>query len=117
MPPISSIKSIFGHTLGAAGALDAIVSIVSLQRQILPPTVGCDEQPEVEGWDFVTGRGRPVSGVERVVTTNSGFAGNNTALIFRRCTRTPDPTSTNVRDRPASVEPVGLGDFTQHRGR
>jgi len=107
MPPISSVKSIFGHTLGAAGALDAIISILSLDRQMLPPTVGCGGETEVDGWDFVPGRGRRVDELERVVTTNSGFAGNNTALIFRRCAPSPDPASTNVHDeknRPHSCE-------------
>lgn len=117
MPPMSSIKSIFGHTLGAAGALDAIISVLALQRQLLPPTVGCDEEPEVEGWDFVSGRGRPVSGLERVVTTNSGFAGNNTALIFRRCSPSPVPASTNVREKGSpSVDHVELEHPSHQRG-
>lgn len=84
VPPLSSIKSVFGHTLGAAGALDVIVSIEALRRQMLPPTVNGAEEPLVPQWDFVTEGVRPTSGLDVVLTTNSGFAGNNTALVFRR---------------------------------
>ena len=42
------------------------------------------QEPEVEGWDFVFGSGRRVENLDHVLSTNSGFAGNNTALIFRR---------------------------------
>lgn len=84
MPPISSTKSVFGHTLGAAGALDAIVSILAIDNSYLPPTVESGVEPEVEGWDFVPERGRQLDNLDVVLTTNSGFAGNNTALVFRR---------------------------------
>jgi 3-oxoacyl-[acyl-carrier-protein] synthase II len=102
MRPISSIKSIFGHTLGAAGALDAIVSIEALNRQILPPTVNGAKEPLVEEWDFVTEGARPVSDLEVVLTTNSGFAGNNTALIFRRVDPCPDELCPPCRERRAA---------------
>jgi 3-oxoacyl-(acyl-carrier-protein) synthase len=82
-PPVSSIKSIFGHTLGAAGALDVAMCVVAMERQVLPPTAAL-EDPEPEGWDFVPGRGRPASSLDVVLTTNSGFGGNNTALVLRR---------------------------------
>lgn len=81
--PISSSKSIFGHTLGAAGALDAIICVLALERGLVPPTVDGGEEAEVEGWDFVPGRPRPAP-IRRAVSTNSGFAGNNTALLFER---------------------------------
>jgi 3-oxoacyl-[acyl-carrier-protein] synthase II len=91
MPPISSIKSIFGHTLGAAGALDAIVSILAMRRQVLPPTVNGAVDPLVPGWDFVVDHGRPAEDLDLVLTTNSGFAGNNTALVFRLPDDASDP--------------------------
>lgn len=84
MPPISSTKSVFGHTLGAAGALDAIVSILAIEQRTLPPTAESGLEPEVEGWDFVPERARPLDDLDVVLTTNSGFAGNNTALLFQR---------------------------------
>lgn len=82
-PPVSSIKSIFGHTLGAAGALDVAICVAALERQVLPPTAAL-EAPEPEGWDFVPGGGRPTSCLDVALTTNSGFGGNNTALVLRR---------------------------------
>jgi 3-oxoacyl-[acyl-carrier-protein] synthase II len=84
MPPISSIKSIFGHTLGAAGGLDAGVSVLAMRHQVVPPTVNGGEEPEVDDWDFVFEGARPTKGLNRVLSTNAAMAGNNTALLFRR---------------------------------
>jgi 3-oxoacyl-[acyl-carrier-protein] synthase II len=83
MPPISGLKAVFGHTLGAAGALDAVFSILALTRGVLPPTVAT--RSAIEDWDFVAGAGRSVEGGLNVaLSTNSAFGGNNSALIFRR---------------------------------
>ena len=83
MPPISGLKAVFGHTLGAAGALDAVFSILALTRGVFPPTA-CTESP-LEDWDFVTGEGRHSEEPLNVaLSTNSAFGGNNSALIFRR---------------------------------
>jgi 3-oxoacyl-[acyl-carrier-protein] synthase II len=83
MPPISGLKAVFGHTLGAAGALDAVFSILALTRGVFPPTA-CTGSP-LEDWDFVTGAGRPSEEPLNVaLSTNSAFGGNNSALIFRR---------------------------------
>jgi len=83
MPPMSSLKSIFGHTLGAAGAVDAGVSVLAMEHQVLPPTINSGEEPEVEGWDFVFGQSRSTRGMRRVMSTNAAMAGNNTALLLR----------------------------------
>jgi 3-oxoacyl-(acyl-carrier-protein) synthase len=83
MPPISGLKAVFGHTLGAAGALDAVFSILALTRGVLPPTAST--RNAIEEWDFITGAGRPVDGALNVaLSTNSAFGGNNSALLFRR---------------------------------
>ena len=83
MPPISGLKAVFGHTLGAAGALDAVFSILALTRGVLPPTVA--NRSAIEEWDFVAGEGRSVEGGLNVaLSTNSAFGGNNSALLFRR---------------------------------
>ncbi len=84
VPPMSSLKSIFGHTLGAAGALDAVVSIRAMHERVLPPTVNGGEEPEEDGWDFVHDGARPVARLDRVLSTNAAMAGNNTALVLRR---------------------------------
>lgn len=84
-PPISSKKSIFGHTLGAAGALDALLSVLALERELVPPTVALAEPIGGGSWDFVRGRARPTeSPMRRVLSTNSAFGGNNSALVLSR---------------------------------
>jgi len=83
MPAISSMKSVFGHTLGAAGALDAVASVLALDEGLLPPSVAL-EKPIVD-WDFVQGKGRDCNGHLKVaLSTNSAFGGNNSALVLRR---------------------------------
>ncbi len=84
MPPLSSVKSIFGHTLGAAGALDVAASVLTIQRGVLPPNVNGGGETLIEDWDFVGPVGRPAEGVDLVLSTNAAMAGNNTALILRR---------------------------------
>lgn len=84
-PPLSSIKAIFGHTLGAAGALDALLSVLALERAILPPTVSLSRPIASGVWDFVPGRARSAERpIRTVLSTNSAFGGNNSALLLRR---------------------------------
>ena len=82
MPPISGLKSVFGHTLGAAGALDAVFTILGMTRGVLPPTVA--NQTPIQSWDFVPGAGRRGADIRIALSTNSAFGGNNSALLFRR---------------------------------
>ncbi len=83
MPPISGVKSVFGHTLGAAGALDAVVSILALTEQSFPATVA--HSSPIQAGDFVPGRSRPAERrLDVVLSTNSAFGGNNSAVLFRR---------------------------------
>ena len=82
MPPVSGIKAVFGHTLGAAGALDAVVSILALQQGVLPPTVNHDAP--IAEWDFVPGAARSGADLQVALSTNSAFGGNNSAVVLRR---------------------------------
>lgn len=84
MPPISGVKSIFGHTLGAAGALDAVACILAIEHDLLPPTAAHAEPLRELPWDFVPGAGRAQTGLNVLLSTNSAFGGNNSALIVRR---------------------------------
>jgi 3-oxoacyl-[acyl-carrier-protein] synthase II len=79
--PISSIKSMVGHTLGAAGAVEAAASVLSLYRGFLPPTVNL-VTPEFD-LDFIPGQAREAS-VEAVLSNSFAFGGNNTCLAFTR---------------------------------
>jgi 3-oxoacyl-(acyl-carrier-protein) synthase len=81
--PISSTKSMIGHTQGAASAIEAVVSALVLDRQIIPPTINL-EQPEPGcDLDYVPLLARPAS-VDVVLTHASGFGGVNSALVLAR---------------------------------
>jgi 3-oxoacyl-[acyl-carrier-protein] synthase II len=80
---VSSTKSMTGHLLGAAGAVEAIFSVLAINSQMAPPTINLDEPDEGCDLDFVphTARSMPID----VVLTNSfGFGGTNGSLVFRR---------------------------------
>jgi 3-oxoacyl-[acyl-carrier-protein] synthase II len=79
--PVSSIKSMVGHTLGAAGAVEAVASVLSLQKGFLPPTVNL-VTPEFD-LDYIPGAAREIS-VEVVLSNSFAFGGNNTCLAFTR---------------------------------
>ncbi|HAR97603.1 MAG TPA: beta-ketoacyl-[acyl-carrier-protein] synthase family protein [Syntrophus sp. (in: bacteria)] len=81
--PVSSTKSMHGHTLGASGALEAVVSVLAITEGFIPPTIHC-ETPDPEcDLDYVTTGARP--GAPGIVLSNSfAFGGNNTAVIFGR---------------------------------
>lgn len=81
--PISSTKSMTGHLLGAAGALESVLSILALMKGVLPPTINLHEPiAEAEGLDLVPHVAREQR--VRVVMNNSfGFGGTNTSLVFR----------------------------------
>jgi 3-oxoacyl-[acyl-carrier-protein] synthase II len=82
--PISSTKSMTGHLLGAAGALESVLSILALTRGVLPPTVNLDAPiPEAAGLDLVPHTARETR-VSYVMNNSFGFGGTNTALVFRR---------------------------------
>jgi 3-oxoacyl-[acyl-carrier-protein] synthase II len=82
LPLVSSTKSVTGHLLGAAGAVEAIACLLTMRDGVIPPTVNL-ETPDPEcGFDFVPGEAREVS--VRVAMTNSfGFGGHNATLILR----------------------------------
>ncbi|MGB0621059.1 MAG: beta-ketoacyl-ACP synthase II [Myxococcota bacterium] len=80
-PPISATKSTTGHLLGAAGALEAILSIQSLRDQILPPTANLERVAEGCELDHVTDQARPAR-VQRVLSNSFGFGGTNGCLIL-----------------------------------
>lgn len=80
---VSSTKSMTGHLLGAAGAIEAIFSVLAIQDQIMPPTINLDHPSEDCDLDFIPHVAR--QGVVNNVLSNSfGFGGTNSALIFQR---------------------------------
>jgi 3-oxoacyl-[acyl-carrier-protein] synthase II len=83
--PVTSIKGHLGHSLAAAGALEAVVSVQTLQNQQIPPTSGTVNIDEEIGLDVVIGAPR-VTDVEVVLSNSFGFGGHNGSVIFRRVT-------------------------------
>ncbi len=80
---VSSTKSMIGHLLGASGAVEAIVSVLSLRDQIVPPTINLDEADEGCDLDYVPHSSRN-STINTALTNSFGFGGTNGSLIFSR---------------------------------
>jgi 3-oxoacyl-[acyl-carrier-protein] synthase II len=82
---VSATKGMTGHMLGAAGSTEAIITILALQNQIIPPTINVEQQdPDCE-LDIVPNTARKVSNLKRALSNSFGFAGHNSALIFEAC--------------------------------
>ena len=80
---VSSTKSMTGHTLGAAGAIEAIFCVQALRDQKLPPTINLDQPDEGCDLDFVPHHSRTVS-CDIALSNSFGFGGTNACLIFQR---------------------------------
>jgi 3-oxoacyl-[acyl-carrier-protein] synthase II len=88
-PVVTSTKSMTGHLLGAAGAVEAIVAILAARDGVVPPTINLEEQDPGVTLDIVTGKPRQLpilgDGQRMLVLSNSfGFGGHNVTLIFRQ---------------------------------
>jgi len=81
--PISATKSMIGHAQGAASAIEAIVTVLVLERQVLPPTINQEQVDPLCDLDYVPNVARQAC-VNVALTHSSGFGGVNTALILVR---------------------------------
>lgn len=81
---VSSTKSMTGHLLGAAGAVESIFTILTLRDQIVAPTINLDNPDEGCDLDFVPGEARQVKGLEYALCNSFGFGGTNGSVIFRK---------------------------------
>ena len=79
---VSSTKSTTGHMLGAAGVVEAILSILAICHQVVPPTVNLDNQDPACDLDYVPNTPREVR-VRTVLSNSFGFGGTNGSLVFR----------------------------------
>jgi 3-oxoacyl-(acyl-carrier-protein) synthase len=82
--PVSSTKSMHGHLLGAAGALELVVAIVAMQRATVPPTRNLQVPDPQCDLDYVPGSSRAVSVIDAVMSSSFAFGGTNAVLIARR---------------------------------
>jgi len=83
VPPVSSTKSMVGHTLGAAGGVEAIATIQAITSGVLPPTRNYDDPDPALDLDYVPNEPREAQ-VDYALSTNFAFGGQNAALIFKR---------------------------------
>jgi 3-oxoacyl-[acyl-carrier-protein] synthase II len=82
--PISSTKSMHGHTMGAAGAIEFLVSLLAIKHQALPPTINLD-QPDPEcDLDYIPNLGRKGVKVNTIMSNSFAFGGTNAVLIARK---------------------------------
>jgi 3-oxoacyl-(acyl-carrier-protein) synthase len=79
--PVSSIKSMLGHTIGAAGAIEAVVSVLTIQNGIIPPTINLDNPDPECDLDYVPKVARQRK-VRTVLSNSFGFGGHNASLVF-----------------------------------
>lgn len=90
--PVSSSKSYFGHTLGASGAVEAVVTVLALQHQIAPPTLRLEEAAAECSLDYIPHTPRPMK-LANVLSNTFGFGGSNVSLLFRRAPSDSDSVS------------------------
>ncbi|MEE4192493.1 MAG: beta-ketoacyl-ACP synthase II [Halieaceae bacterium] len=80
---VSSTKSMIGHLLGAAGAVEAIFSVLSLRDQVAPPTINLDNPDEGCDLNFVPHTAQEMK-IDTVLSNSFGFGGTNGSLLFRK---------------------------------
>ena len=81
--PVSSTKSMTGHLLGAAGAIEAIICAKALQEGFIPPTIGYETKDEELDLDYVPNVGRKQE-LEYALTNSLGFGGHNATLLLKK---------------------------------
>jgi 3-oxoacyl-[acyl-carrier-protein] synthase II len=81
--PVSSNKSMVGHTLIAAGSVEAVISLATLSKAVLPPTINYDEPDPELTLDVVPNVSRPAT-VRTVLSNSFGFGGQNVCAVFAR---------------------------------
>ena len=82
---VSSTKSMTGHTLGAAGAIEAIACMKTMETGIIPPTINFENREEkCADLDYVPNKARKVDNVDVVMSNSFGFGGHNASLVFKK---------------------------------
>ena len=81
--PMSSTKSMHGHLLGAAGALEAVITVLAIRDQFVPPTINLEEPDPECDLDYVPNVGR-AQRIDLAISTSFGFGGHNACLALSR---------------------------------
>ena len=81
--PVSSTKSMTGHLLGASGALEAVISVMAIQNEIIPPTINLENSDPDCDLDYTPNTFKERK-IETVMSNSFGFGGHNASLIFKR---------------------------------
>jgi len=79
--PISSNKSMIGHTLSAAGAIEAVVTLMTLEHQRIPPTINYNIPDPTITLDVVPNAARDAK-MQRAISNSFGFGGQNVSLVL-----------------------------------
>ncbi len=82
---VSSTKSMTGHMLGAAGGAEAVISVLAITRNVLPPTINYTTPDPDCDLDYVPNQARETR-VQAVMSNSFGFGGTNAVLVFKRLT-------------------------------
>ena len=80
---VSSTKSMTGHLLGAAGGLEAGITVLAVYHQIAPPTINLDHPDDNCNLDYVPHHSRPLA-ITYALSNSFGFGGTNAALLFKK---------------------------------
>jgi 3-oxoacyl-[acyl-carrier-protein] synthase II len=80
---ISSTKSMIGHMLGAAGGIEAVLTALSIQNQVAPPTINLENQDPLCDLDYVPNTAREMK-IDVAMSNSFGFGGTNGTLVFKR---------------------------------
>jgi 3-oxoacyl-[acyl-carrier-protein] synthase II len=82
-PPVSSTKGQIGHCLGAAGSIEAVISLMAMERGIIPPTINYTTPDENCDLDYVPNEAREAD-LNIVMSNSFGFGGTNGVVIFKK---------------------------------
>jgi len=99
-PLLSSIKGACGHSLAAAGAIEAVVAAISISNSVVPANVGCHHpDPDLNLDPVLQPSQRPI---KTVLSNSFGFGGNNAAIVLGACGQ-PGPDRTPADTRPMAI--------------
>jgi 3-oxoacyl-[acyl-carrier-protein] synthase II len=81
--PVSSTKSMHGHLMGAAGGVEAVITVLTIRHRVLPPTINYEvPDPECD-LDYVPNEPRPVDRIRVALSNSFGFGGHNACVAFK----------------------------------